>query len=280
MKQTVGILFGVAVSALCFWYSARNADWSEVKAGFATANYWTLPAILLLTFGFYWLKAQRWAMLLRPVMALSGKALFPPVMSGFAANNLLPAHLGELVRVAVVRQQFQVPVAAGLSTVVLERLFDVLAILLLFAAGLMVHRRSGGELPLRGVGWPGWLLWARCSAPPFICAGPTRWCVCLRPPRAARPGLPGALTAAVLNLLRQGADGLAALKKRPRGSADRGKLAGPMGNELHDRLCGAGGVRYSGHGGDRVRGHRGHRFCRYGAVDAGLLRRDPDRVSG
>ncbi len=62
--------------------------------------------------------------------------LFPPTLIGFAFNNLLPAHLGEFVRVLVFGQQHRVPRTAVLSTVVLERVFDILAIVAFLAAGL------------------------------------------------------------------------------------------------------------------------------------------------
>lgn len=58
------------------------------------------------------------------------------MMIGFMANNLLPAHLGEFVRVYVLGRQFDLKKTPVLSTVVLERVFDILAILVLLGVCL------------------------------------------------------------------------------------------------------------------------------------------------
>jgi uncharacterized protein (TIRG00374 family) len=91
----------------------------------------------LVLFVFYWLKAWRWAMLLSPVGKFAPlKDLFPPMMIGFAFNNLLPAHLGDVVRVFVFAGQRDIKKTAVLSTVVLERVFDIIAILCFLGVGL------------------------------------------------------------------------------------------------------------------------------------------------
>ena len=136
MKKILLVLLGLGVTAGCFYWSMRGTTLDGLAESFRTANYWTLPLLLLFLFSFYWLKSQRWTWLLLPVQSLTTQQLFPPVMIGFAANNLLPAHLGEFVRVFVVRKNHNVSAATVLSTVVLERFFDVMAILGLFAFSL------------------------------------------------------------------------------------------------------------------------------------------------
>ena len=64
MKRAVGIIIGVAVSVFFFALSMRGTSLDDLKAGFASANYLTLPVMLAMLFGFYWLKAMRWAWLL------------------------------------------------------------------------------------------------------------------------------------------------------------------------------------------------------------------------
>ncbi|MEZ6061757.1 MAG: lysylphosphatidylglycerol synthase transmembrane domain-containing protein [Planctomycetaceae bacterium] len=137
MKRFLGLLIGILVSVAAFAWSMQGTSREELQAGFQQANYLTLPVMLLLLFGFYWLKAMRWSWLLAPVKPLSTKQLMAPLLIGFAANNILPAHLGEFVRVFVVQRKHKVPASTVLSTVVLERIFDVLAILALFSLGLV-----------------------------------------------------------------------------------------------------------------------------------------------
>ncbi len=211
MKRALILIVGIAVSAICFALSLKNTSGSDLKAGFAQANYWTLPLMLFLLGSFYWLKTMRWAWLLSPVSTLSTRQLFAPMLIGFAANNVLPAHLGEFVRVFVVWRKFGVPAAAVLSTVVLERIFDVLAILTLFAVGIAYS----GDLPedlriaaiLLGTVFGGiavavvvYLIW-------------TEWFLNLTQAICSRLSfLPHSLTEKILGILRNGAAGLASLR--------------------------------------------------------------------
>ncbi len=136
MRRALQILLIAAVTLGCLAYAIAGMEWSEVRASFARANYWSLPPMMLMLTAFYCLKAWRWSLLLRPVKELSPVAVTPAMMIGFMANNLLPAHLGEFVRVFVLGRQFGLKKTPVLSTIVLERVFDVLAILLLLGFSL------------------------------------------------------------------------------------------------------------------------------------------------
>lgn len=108
----------------------------EIKEAFAGADYRFLPVMLLLLVGFYVLKAYRWKLFLKPIRELTTWQVMPAMVIGFAFNNLLPAHLGEFVRVYVLGKQFDLPKTPVLSTVVLERVFDIIAILGLLGLSL------------------------------------------------------------------------------------------------------------------------------------------------
>lgn len=211
MKKLFFLVLGIVVSVGCFAWSLQGTNMDQLKAGFAGANYWSLPIMLLLLFAFYWLKTMRWQWLLAPVAPLTLKQLFPPMLIGFAANNLLPAHLGEFIRVFVVRKKYGVPASTVLSTVVLERIFDVLAILALFGVGLLFtddlpdnYRNGAMILGALAAGVVVavvvYLIWTD----DFLKFA--AWCF------SWFPFLPAKLTTGVVEMLRKGADGLAALR--------------------------------------------------------------------
>ncbi len=139
------LLLGLAVTAGCLgWALLHMADGrplrdvlGEIGAAFRQANYLTLLPIWLTLCAYYWLKSWRWQMLLRPLGRFATGTLLPPLMAGFAFNNLLPAHLGEFVRVFLLAQRQGLSKSAVLSSVVLERMFDVLAILMFLGLGLL-----------------------------------------------------------------------------------------------------------------------------------------------
>ncbi len=128
-------LIGV-VTFGCLAFAFRGIKLADLKASFGQADYAMLLPMTLILVSFYVLKAWRWALLLHPVKPLTAWQVTPAMMTGFMANNLLPAHLGEFVRVFVLGQQFGLKKTPVLSTVVLERVFDILAILLLLGVSL------------------------------------------------------------------------------------------------------------------------------------------------
>lgn len=141
--QLIRLLPGLLVAGGCLWFASRDVDLSMVVTRLADANWSLAPLMGVLLVVFFGLKAWRWKLLLQPVAPLRVREVVGPLMIGFMANNILPAHLGELVRVHVLGRTRGVPRAAVLSTVVLERLFDLVAILALLGVGVL----SGPPLP-------------------------------------------------------------------------------------------------------------------------------------
>lgn len=128
-SKLIKLVLGVTVTVACLTAAVWGIDLEEIKESFRHANFWTLPILLALLFGFFWLKALRWRMILEPIKRLSVSQVTPAMMIGFMGNNIFPAHLGEFLRVFVLSKQFQIPKTTVFSTLILERLFDVVAIL-------------------------------------------------------------------------------------------------------------------------------------------------------
>tara|TARA_R100001132_G_scaffold27567_1_gene35667 strand:+ start:8588 stop:9661 length:1074 start_codon:yes stop_codon:yes gene_type:complete len=135
-SKLVKLILGVIVTIACLLAAVWGLDFEQISTSFKRANYWTLPVMLALLFVFFWLKALRWQMLLEPIKKLTVSQVTPAMMIGFMGNNILPAHLGEFLRVYVLSRQYQIPKTTVLSTVVLERLFDVVAILCYLGIGI------------------------------------------------------------------------------------------------------------------------------------------------
>lgn len=85
------------------------------------------------------LRAQRWRLLLRPVAAVPLGASFSATAIGFAASSVLPLRLGEVIRPALLARRVGFGVAPALSSVVLERLFDMLFVILCFLALSLIY---------------------------------------------------------------------------------------------------------------------------------------------
>jgi uncharacterized protein (TIRG00374 family) len=104
--------------------------------------WWALPALVLYFAGVF-LRAMRWAVLMRPLTPVSARQLMPVVVVGYMANNVLPLRTGELVRSVVVRQKFGIRKTSALATIAVERLFDGLTMLgFMFLAMIFVSFTS------------------------------------------------------------------------------------------------------------------------------------------
>jgi uncharacterized protein (TIRG00374 family) len=138
--------------------------------------------------------------------------LLPPIMAGFALNNVLPARIGELARVILFARTQRVSIVTSLATVAVERILDALSILLLLVLGISQldfidpdvrrYMNAGGVL----VGGASacivmYLIWTR----PFLRLA--TWC-------AQRvPFVPVRLGQKIVGVLESGAVGLEALKQ-------------------------------------------------------------------
>lgn len=130
MNRGVRAGIGIAISAIFLYLAFRGQDFGEIgEALRQTAIWWVLPALVLYFIGVY-LRAIRWRILLRTVApdATTGK-LFPIIIIGFMANNILPLRAGEIVRSVVIGKEFGVRKTSALATIAVERIFDGITML-------------------------------------------------------------------------------------------------------------------------------------------------------
>ncbi|MGN6675794.1 MAG: lysylphosphatidylglycerol synthase transmembrane domain-containing protein, partial [Thermomicrobiales bacterium] len=120
---------GLVISLGFLYLALRGQDLGQVRRALAAADYrYLLPAIVIYFAG-VWVRALRWRHLLAPVRPLTARALFPVVVIGYMANDILPWRLGEFVRAYALREREHVPASASLATIAVERIFDGLAML-------------------------------------------------------------------------------------------------------------------------------------------------------
>ncbi|MCL4458966.1 MAG: flippase-like domain-containing protein [Chloroflexi bacterium] len=121
---------GLLISLLFLWWAIQQAtDLVKVGKWLRQANYlYLIPALLVYFVGVY-LRALRWRFLLEPIQTIEVRQLFPIVVMGYMANNVLPARMGELFRAYILGEYRMVSKSAILATIVIERVFDVIALI-------------------------------------------------------------------------------------------------------------------------------------------------------
>lgn len=139
IKKLAHVIVGAAFAGFFLYWALRGVDPERLKETFLAIRLVYLIPMLGTLVLFFWLKTIRWSWLLRPLrpgQPLKTRDVFPALIIGFMGNNVLPAHLGEFVRMYVLGRQYRLSKTAVLSTIVLERVLDFLAIIAIFAVAL------------------------------------------------------------------------------------------------------------------------------------------------
>jgi uncharacterized protein (TIRG00374 family) len=135
-----------ALAILILWYFGRSLDWTEVWSSLRRADALQLTiATAIICFG-YLLRAFRWRTLLAPISESNLRDLFATTTIGFAAVFLF-GRAGEVVRpLWLPMRDKRIRPSAALVTIGLERICDLIAIVLLFALNLLwFHAPPGRE---------------------------------------------------------------------------------------------------------------------------------------
>ena len=120
---------GLAISAAFLFLAFRGLHPRDIWQTLQAVDLrWLPPALALYAVG-VWLRAIRWAVLLRPVAPLAARDVLPTVLAGYTANNILPLRTGELVRAYLLGRASGVRKSAVLASIAVERLFDGLTML-------------------------------------------------------------------------------------------------------------------------------------------------------
>ncbi|MFZ7111557.1 MAG: lysylphosphatidylglycerol synthase transmembrane domain-containing protein [Desulfatiglandales bacterium] len=134
---------GIPISALFLYLAFRKVDLDRVWEVILSARLRFVLLVTLATFFQFVIRAWRWALLLRPIKDTGFLNRLAAVLVGCAANFLLPARLGELVRAGTLARAEKLSGGATFGTIVVERLFDGFTLLLILLIGLL------------GTGFPG-----------------------------------------------------------------------------------------------------------------------------
>jgi uncharacterized protein (TIRG00374 family) len=96
-----------------------------------------LVLALVMTVAMYVVRAERWQYLLAPLGKTRFRVAFRTTVIGFAVSFVLPARAGEVLRPYLLARQEQLPVTAAFATIIVERMLDLVAVLLLLALFLI-----------------------------------------------------------------------------------------------------------------------------------------------
>lgn len=145
MRQTLKLTVLLMLTAALLWWFARGVEWGQVRAELTGVNPWLLACGIAAVCGTYFLRALRWRVLLAPLAEASLKSLVAATTVGFGAVFLV-GRAGEVVRPAFLPlAERRVKPAASFVTIGVERICDIVAVVVLFAFNLIWFRAPGAD---------------------------------------------------------------------------------------------------------------------------------------
>lgn len=122
---------GIAISLVCLALALAGIEWDQVGVALRQADWrYLIPAAASLL-AYLLARSVRWRILLGPEVSLA--ETFAVTNVGYLVSNVLPFRLGDPARAVAIGLGGKVRTSAALSTVVVERVLDMLMVVLLLA---------------------------------------------------------------------------------------------------------------------------------------------------
>lgn len=125
---------GLLVSAGLTYLAVRHVRFGDVWSGLRTSNYWWLIPALVALAGTVVLKGVRWRYLFAKETRPPWGPIVRSLLVGYFFNSILPARAGEAARIVALNRYAGTPPGEAVGTVLVERSYDVLVLLLLLFA--------------------------------------------------------------------------------------------------------------------------------------------------
>jgi len=132
----------------------------RLQRALARANYlWLLPC-LICTILALMIRAYRWKFFFTEYSAIRYQSLWRSVCIGYMANNVLPFRIGEIVRAWFFGRKENRRTSEVFGTIVLERVFDILSILILYVAFVVYFATQESDILLDWMVYGAWVMGA------------------------------------------------------------------------------------------------------------------------
>lgn len=135
MKKTLQLIAGLALAAALLALSLKGVDLARVWQLTLASSPWLLfVSIVVGVYVHNLVRAWRWRIMLGPEKPRIGLYnLFSTTLIGYAASWALPFRVGEVLRPVLLAERERIRPSAAITTIVVERLLDGLAVVALFS---------------------------------------------------------------------------------------------------------------------------------------------------
>jgi uncharacterized protein (TIRG00374 family) len=167
-SSSVRTIVVLAVAVVLLAVFLRNVEFWRVVAEITRARpEWLLFSVLTMFVNLA-IRAYRWQYLLDPLGKVRFGSAFRATAVGFAASTVLPARAGEVIRPYFLARNEHMSATGAFATIILERLLDIVAVLVLLASYVFIFDRN---LSVTNPVAVAWLKWIGASAAGVALAG-------------------------------------------------------------------------------------------------------------
>ncbi len=141
-------LIFLGIGVFLVWWSLQQIPpdkWDEFKLSLRTAKFALLIPVFIILSSSHILRSIRWKILMQPMgYKPSTINVFFAVMIGYLVNFAVP-RMGEVVRCTLLTRYEKIPTEKLIGTVVIERAFDVVCLVLFFLLAFFLQYEVVGE---------------------------------------------------------------------------------------------------------------------------------------
>lgn len=134
IKKIFQILLGVVISGAFLFLTFSEVNFYAMLKEIENLNFFYLAISLVTVFLSLYIKSLRWGSIIRPILLLDQKEIFPISSIGIAAITILPFRLGEIVRPLLLSRFKSISFSQALATIVFERITDSVILILILSS--------------------------------------------------------------------------------------------------------------------------------------------------
>jgi uncharacterized protein (TIRG00374 family) len=136
------LALGLALMAIFLWLSFRNIEFGKFLDALKGVSLFPVIAASVTQIVSHAVRGWRWKLMLSSSHPeLRRRDAFAATMVGYSVNVIIPRG-GEVVRAVFLRRIARTPLAAGLSSVLAERLLDLVALCILFPLTVWIYQHQ------------------------------------------------------------------------------------------------------------------------------------------
>jgi uncharacterized membrane protein YbhN (UPF0104 family) len=146
-------VFFALIGAILLYLSFRKTDFASIATILKSGNYWVMAPVFMVSLMVYLSRIKRWQLLYESIGTKAPlNYLFASLATGYLVNFAVP-RLGEISRALILKRWLNYPVNTSLSTIVFERITDVLCLVIILIMaftlefvyqGSILHHFTGG----------------------------------------------------------------------------------------------------------------------------------------